>query len=152
MPTIDTTRASWILEQMVKIKQPVLLVGESGTSKTATIHNFLKNLNTDKTVCLLWKKQTIQPFFLRQIRQFLFVFSRSLWSWTSPPEPHHWTCRGTWRPMWRKGPKRSMDLPWEKDCWSLWMTWICQRYIELLCSPVTPVSSNSPKTCRIRSV
>uniref|UniRef100_A0A3Q3E3F5 Dynein axonemal heavy chain 10 n=1 Tax=Labrus bergylta TaxID=56723 RepID=A0A3Q3E3F5_9LABR len=37
--------ASWILEQMVKIKRPVLLVGESGTSKTATILNFLKNLN-----------------------------------------------------------------------------------------------------------
>ncbi|XP_031712248.1 dynein heavy chain 10, axonemal [Anarrhichthys ocellatus] len=47
VPTIDTTRASWILEQMVKIKRPVLLVGESGTSKTATIHNFLKNLNAD---------------------------------------------------------------------------------------------------------
>ncbi|XP_069379878.1 dynein axonemal heavy chain 10 isoform X1 [Paralichthys olivaceus] len=47
VPTVDTTRASWILEQMVKIKRPVLLVGESGTSKTATIHNFLKNLNSD---------------------------------------------------------------------------------------------------------
>uniref|UniRef100_A0A3Q1G9E8 Dynein axonemal heavy chain 10 n=1 Tax=Acanthochromis polyacanthus TaxID=80966 RepID=A0A3Q1G9E8_9TELE len=45
LPTIDTTRAGWILEQMVKIKRPVLLVGESGTSKTATIHNFVKNMN-----------------------------------------------------------------------------------------------------------
>ncbi len=52
VPTIDTTRASWILEQMVKIKRPVLLVGESGTSKTATIHNFLKNLNADTRVSL----------------------------------------------------------------------------------------------------
>ncbi|XP_044053526.1 dynein axonemal heavy chain 10 isoform X1 [Siniperca chuatsi] len=53
VPTIDTTRASWILEQMVKIKRPVLLVGESGTSKTATIHNFLKNLNADTTITLI---------------------------------------------------------------------------------------------------
>lgn len=52
VPTIDTTRASWILEQMVKIKRPVLLVGESGTSKTATILNVLKNLNADTTVSL----------------------------------------------------------------------------------------------------
>ncbi|CAJ1068269.1 LOW QUALITY PROTEIN: dynein heavy chain 10%2C axonemal [Xyrichtys novacula] len=53
VPTIDTTRTSWILEQMVKIKRPVLLVGESGTSKTATIHNFLKNLNADTRITLM---------------------------------------------------------------------------------------------------
>ncbi|XP_033947329.1 dynein axonemal heavy chain 10 [Pseudochaenichthys georgianus] len=53
VPTIDTTRASWILEQMVKIKRPVLLVGESGTSKTATIHNFMKNLNADRIITLI---------------------------------------------------------------------------------------------------
>ncbi|KAG5844641.1 hypothetical protein ANANG_G00164650 [Anguilla anguilla] len=50
VPTVDTTRASWLLEQMVKIKRPVVLVGESGTSKTATTQNFLKNLNMDTTV------------------------------------------------------------------------------------------------------
>ncbi|XP_055020703.1 dynein axonemal heavy chain 10 [Boleophthalmus pectinirostris] len=48
VPTIDTTRTSWILEQQVKTKRPVLLVGESGTSKTATIQNFLKNLDDSK--------------------------------------------------------------------------------------------------------
>ncbi|XP_044232976.1 dynein axonemal heavy chain 10 isoform X2 [Thunnus albacares] len=53
VPTVDTTRASWILEQMVKIKRSVLLVGESGTSKTATIHNFLKNLNADTSITLI---------------------------------------------------------------------------------------------------
>uniref|UniRef100_A0A4W5NCU9 Dynein axonemal heavy chain 10 n=1 Tax=Hucho hucho TaxID=62062 RepID=A0A4W5NCU9_9TELE len=52
VPTVDTTRASWLLEQMVKIKRPVVLVGESGTSKTATTQNFLKNLNMDTTVSL----------------------------------------------------------------------------------------------------
>ncbi|XP_072367150.1 dynein axonemal heavy chain 10 isoform X2 [Scyliorhinus torazame] len=52
VPTVDTTRVSWLLEQMVKIKHPVLLVGESGTSKTATTQNFLKNLNTDVNLLL----------------------------------------------------------------------------------------------------
>uniref|UniRef100_A0AAY5K1P1 AAA+ ATPase domain-containing protein n=1 Tax=Esox lucius TaxID=8010 RepID=A0AAY5K1P1_ESOLU len=52
VPTVDTTRASWLLEQMVKIKRPVILVGESGTSKTATTQNFLKNLNMDTTMML----------------------------------------------------------------------------------------------------
>lgn len=50
VPTVDTTRASWILDQMVRIKRPLLLVGESGTSKTATIHNFLKKLDADTRV------------------------------------------------------------------------------------------------------
>lgn len=50
VPTVDTTRASWIVEQMVMIKRSVLLVGESGTSKTATIHNFLKTLTADAWV------------------------------------------------------------------------------------------------------
>ncbi|XP_051888343.1 dynein axonemal heavy chain 10 [Pristis pectinata] len=52
VPTVDTTRISWLLGEMVKIKHPVLLVGESGTSKTATTQNFLKNLNTDVTLLL----------------------------------------------------------------------------------------------------
>lgn len=48
--TVDTTRTTWMLEQMVKIKQPVILVGESGTSKTATTQNFLKNLSEEANV------------------------------------------------------------------------------------------------------
>ncbi|VFV23646.1 dynein heavy chain axonemal [Lynx pardinus] len=51
--TVDTTRTTWMLEQMVKIKQPVLLVGESGTSKTATTQNFLKNLNVEMNIVLI---------------------------------------------------------------------------------------------------
>ncbi|MED6232426.1 Dynein heavy chain 10, axonemal, partial [Ataeniobius toweri] len=53
VPTVDTTRANWILEQMVKIKRPVLLIGESGTSKTATILNFLKHVNPDTWINLI---------------------------------------------------------------------------------------------------
>eukprot|EP00062_Callorhinchus_milii_P021625 gi/632978548/ref/XP_007905975.1/ PREDICTED: dynein heavy chain 10, axonemal [Callorhinchus milii] len=52
VPTVDTTRTNWLLEQMMRIKRPVLLVGESGTSKTATTQNCLKNLNTDTTLLL----------------------------------------------------------------------------------------------------
>ncbi|XP_044777260.1 dynein axonemal heavy chain 10 isoform X1 [Neomonachus schauinslandi] len=51
--TVDTTRMTWMLEQMVKIKQPVILVGESGTSKTATTQNFLKNLNEEINIVLM---------------------------------------------------------------------------------------------------
>lgn len=52
MPTVDTTRTAWLLEQMVKVKRPVVLVGESGTSKTATTQNFLSNLDKDLNVCV----------------------------------------------------------------------------------------------------
>lgn len=41
---------TWMLERMVKIKHPILLVGESGTSKTATTQNFLKNLSEETNV------------------------------------------------------------------------------------------------------
>lgn len=52
VPTVDTTRTTWLLEQMLKIKCPVVLVGESGTSKTATTQNFLSNLDKDLYVCM----------------------------------------------------------------------------------------------------
>ncbi|KAM5237710.1 dynein axonemal heavy chain 10 [Ctenodactylus gundi] len=51
--TVDTTRSTWILEQMVKIKQPVIFVGESGTSKTATTQNFLRNLNKETNIVVM---------------------------------------------------------------------------------------------------
>ncbi|KAM6297937.1 dynein axonemal heavy chain 10 [Aegotheles albertisi] len=53
VPTVDTTRTTWLLEQLVKIKRPVVLVGESGTSKTATTQNFLNNLNKDLNLQLV---------------------------------------------------------------------------------------------------
>ena len=55
VPTVDTVRNTWLLELMVGIKRPVVLVGETGTSKTATIQNFLRNLDTETTVspCLI---------------------------------------------------------------------------------------------------
>ncbi|XP_058707745.1 dynein axonemal heavy chain 10 [Poecile atricapillus] len=53
VPTVDTTRTAWLLEQMVKVKRPVVLVGESGTSKTATTQNFLKSLDKDVNLLLV---------------------------------------------------------------------------------------------------
>uniref|UniRef100_A0A8B9MLI2 Dynein axonemal heavy chain 10 n=1 Tax=Accipiter nisus TaxID=211598 RepID=A0A8B9MLI2_9AVES len=58
VPTVDTTRTTWLLEQMVKIKRPVVLVGESGTSKTATTQNFLNNLNKDLNVLINFSSRT----------------------------------------------------------------------------------------------
>ncbi|XP_054568736.1 dynein axonemal heavy chain 10 [Eptesicus fuscus] len=51
--TVDTTRTAWMLERLVRIKHPVLLVGESGTSKTATTQNFLKNLSEETNIVLM---------------------------------------------------------------------------------------------------
>ena len=52
VPTIDTVRTDWVLNLMYSVKRPTLLVGESGTSKTATTLNFLRKLNTDINVVL----------------------------------------------------------------------------------------------------
>jgi len=50
VPTVDTVRNTWVLELMMKVKRPVVFVGETGTSKTATIQNFLRKLNSDNSV------------------------------------------------------------------------------------------------------
>lgn len=56
VPTVDTVRNTWLLELMVKIKRPVVFVGETGTSKTATIQNFLRKLDPDSSVRNHFKK------------------------------------------------------------------------------------------------
>ena len=53
VPTLDTVRTTWLLSLMVNIKRPVVLVGETGTSKTATTGNFLRGLDKDTTVSCL---------------------------------------------------------------------------------------------------
>ena len=52
VPTVDTVRTEWLLRGQVRIKRPVLLVGETGTSKTATTANFLRTLDKDTHVSL----------------------------------------------------------------------------------------------------
>lgn len=44
VPTVDTVRTTWLVENQVRIKRPALLVGETGTSKTATTQNFLRGI------------------------------------------------------------------------------------------------------------
>lgn len=50
VPTVDTVRTTWLLNLMVRIKRPVVLVGETGTSKSATIANFLRTLDQETHV------------------------------------------------------------------------------------------------------
>ncbi|KAH8257767.1 hypothetical protein KR038_000855 [Drosophila bunnanda] len=52
VPTVDNTRINRALALMSDIKRPVLLVGEAGTSKTATIMQYLRNLNPTTNVIL----------------------------------------------------------------------------------------------------
>lgn len=47
VPTVDTVRSTWLVELMVRINRPVVLVGETGTSKSATVHSFLRGLDRD---------------------------------------------------------------------------------------------------------
>ena len=50
VPTVDTVRTEWLLKGQVAIKRPVLLVGETGTSKTATTASFLRDLDKEANV------------------------------------------------------------------------------------------------------
>ena len=50
VPTVDTVRTTWLLQLMVDVRRPVVLVGETGTSKSATTANFLRTLDTDSSV------------------------------------------------------------------------------------------------------
>lgn len=50
VPTIDTIRSTWLLQLMVRIRRPVVLVGETGTSKTATTQAFLRTLDAESHV------------------------------------------------------------------------------------------------------
>ena len=47
VPTIDTCRTDRLLELMNKIGRPVVLVGETGTCKTAIIQDFLRRLSSE---------------------------------------------------------------------------------------------------------
>ncbi|XP_059138610.1 dynein axonemal heavy chain 10-like [Physella acuta] len=52
VPTVETVRATWLLQLHILVRRPVVLVGETGTSKTATILNFLRAINQDTTMLL----------------------------------------------------------------------------------------------------
>ena len=66
VPTVDTVRTTWLLGLQCKIRRPVLLVGETGTSKTATISNFLRELDKETNVIRLhniWTTMFIAAHF-----------------------------------------------------------------------------------------
>ncbi|XP_055585529.1 dynein axonemal heavy chain 10-like [Uranotaenia lowii] len=52
VPTTDTLQAEWILRSMNDIRHPILLVGDTGTSKTAVISSFLRQLNKETFIIL----------------------------------------------------------------------------------------------------
>lgn len=52
VPTVDTVRVTNLLYVMNKIGRPMILIGETGTSKTAIIQNFLRDLNPDINILL----------------------------------------------------------------------------------------------------
>ncbi|TPX78384.1 hypothetical protein CcCBS67573_g00352 [Chytriomyces confervae] len=52
VPTLDTVRHTWLLEKLIGAKKPVLFVGDSGTSKTVTVQNYLRQLPADKNLVL----------------------------------------------------------------------------------------------------
>nr|XP_040226033.2 dynein axonemal heavy chain 10 isoform X2 [Anopheles coluzzii] len=52
VPTMDTMKIEKILDLMNRVRRPVVLVGDPGTSKTAVISHFLRHLNRDSFVVL----------------------------------------------------------------------------------------------------
>jgi dynein heavy chain len=44
VPTVDTTRIQYLLDLLIRNKKSVLLVGEAGTAKTATVRQYLASL------------------------------------------------------------------------------------------------------------
>lgn len=52
VPTVDTVRITYVLKLMNDVRRPIILVGETGTSKTAIILDFLRQLNPDFFVLL----------------------------------------------------------------------------------------------------
>ncbi|KAJ8963302.1 hypothetical protein NQ318_018771 [Aromia moschata] len=52
VPTIDTVRVTYLLQLMNNIRRPIVLIGETGTSKTAIIQDFLRNLDSEIFILL----------------------------------------------------------------------------------------------------
>ncbi|CAH0724307.1 unnamed protein product, partial [Brenthis ino] len=50
VPTVDTLRMTWLIKIMESVERPVLLVGDTGTSKTAIINNYLRGLPPEKFI------------------------------------------------------------------------------------------------------
>ncbi|KAF4667711.1 Dynein heavy chain 10, axonemal [Perkinsus chesapeaki] len=74
VPTVDTTRYSWLRSQFAKVKAPCLFVGESGTAKSVTIINSLESEPIDTSLMLLinFSSRTSAADFQRNIEDNIF--------------------------------------------------------------------------------
>jgi len=52
VPTMDTTRYSWLVRKFLSTSQPVLFVGESGTAKSVTLQNTLEGFPLEESTIL----------------------------------------------------------------------------------------------------
>lgn len=52
VPTVDTVRLTHVLKLMNQVQRPIILIGETGTSKTAIIQDFLRQLNQEVYIVL----------------------------------------------------------------------------------------------------
>lgn len=52
VPTVDTTRYSWLLNSLLKQKRPVMFCGESGTAKTVTVFSAFRQLDPQNYIFL----------------------------------------------------------------------------------------------------
>eukprot|EP00928_Gymnodinium_smaydae_P090380 TRINITY_DN7418_c2_g3_i1.p1 TRINITY_DN7418_c2_g3~~TRINITY_DN7418_c2_g3_i1.p1 ORF type:complete len:3325 (+),score=999.70 TRINITY_DN7418_c2_g3_i1:390-9977(+) len=52
VPTMDTTRYSWVTKQFISMNQPVLFIGESGTAKSVTLQNTLESYPNETSAIL----------------------------------------------------------------------------------------------------
>uniref|UniRef100_A0A8C4NK34 Dynein heavy chain n=1 Tax=Eptatretus burgeri TaxID=7764 RepID=A0A8C4NK34_EPTBU len=52
VPTVESTRMGWLLQHLMAQRQPALLVGDTGTSKTTMVQSFLQGQDPDCTMQL----------------------------------------------------------------------------------------------------
>lgn len=48
VPTVDTIRYAWLLNQIMSLKKPALFCGDSGTAKTVTVQSCFRSLDVDR--------------------------------------------------------------------------------------------------------
>jgi dynein heavy chain len=63
VPTDDTVRYTFLLDRVLALRKPFLVCGESGSSKTITIKDFMVHLYSYHTILLsLWRYFAMTPF------------------------------------------------------------------------------------------
>ncbi|KAF4659064.1 Dynein heavy chain 10, axonemal [Perkinsus olseni] len=74
VPTVDTTRYSWLRSQFARVKAPCLFVGESGTAKSVTIINSLETepVETSQMLLINFSSRTSSADFQRNIEDNIF--------------------------------------------------------------------------------